>query len=91
VRLLLCLRNARLIFSREDIRTLTAMTAQMPTSLGYFWETGELEDHIRIDDGLEKPFFLPLTLCSTPQVSTFITINSFIESYCGRFSKILFH
>ncbi|KAN0090555.1 hypothetical protein V8E51_019134 [Hyaloscypha variabilis] len=51
----------------EDIRALKAMSSQTPKSLGYYWETGEVEDHVKIDDGLEKPFYLPLDLCSTPQ------------------------
>jgi len=52
----------------EDIRALKAMSSQTPKSLGNYWETGEVEDHVKIDDGLEKPFYLPLDLCSTPQV-----------------------
>ena len=54
----------------EDIRALKAISSQTPKSLGYCWETGELEDHVKIDDGLEKPFYLPLDLCSSPQVKS---------------------
>lgn len=45
------------------------MISQTPKSLGYCWETGELEDHVKVDDGLDKPFYLPFDLCSTPEVS----------------------
>ncbi|KAE9365771.1 hypothetical protein N431DRAFT_516548 [Stipitochalara longipes BDJ] len=40
----------------EDIRTSNAMSTQTPQ-----------EDHVKIDDGLEKLFYLPFDLCSSPQ------------------------
>ncbi len=52
----------------EDLRVLNSLCSQTPKDLGYCWETGQLEDHVKIDDGLEKPFYLPLDLCSTPEV-----------------------
>ena len=52
----------------DELRVLNSLSSQTPKHLGYSWETGQLEDHVKIDDGLEKPFYLPLDLCSTPEV-----------------------
>jgi hypothetical protein len=52
----------------EDLRALNSLSSQTPKELGYSWETGQLEDHVKVDDGLEKPFYLPLDLCSTLKV-----------------------
>ncbi|KAF2276576.1 HET-domain-containing protein [Westerdykella ornata] len=39
-----------------------------PKQLGYPWETGMLEDHLKIDDGLGAEYFLPVSLCETLEV-----------------------
>lgn len=44
-----------------------------PKDLGYPWETGTPDQHIRIDDGLDPRYFLPLDFCSSPKV--YITIG----------------
>jgi len=36
-----------------------------PKELGYTWETGAPKDYIRVDDGLDQPFLLPMSLCSS--------------------------
>jgi hypothetical protein len=60
----------------EDLRAMNSLSSQMPKELGYSWETDQLEDHVKIDDGLEKPFYLPLDLCSTPKVMSNAVIHS---------------
>lgn len=39
-----------------------------PKELGFPWEIGVPEDHLRIDDGLGAEYFLPVELCETPEV-----------------------
>jgi hypothetical protein len=54
----------------QDLRALSSLSSKTPKDLGYSWETGQLEDHVKVDDGLEKPFYLPIDLCSTPKVTS---------------------
>src|SRR6201999_2836549 len=54
---------------REDVRTLVGLPSQRPKELGFFWETGRLENHVVVDDGLGPVFYLPYDLCSTPKVT----------------------
>ncbi|KAH8749296.1 hypothetical protein BGZ57DRAFT_969057, partial [Hyaloscypha finlandica] len=51
----------------QDLRALSSLSSKTPKDLGYSWETGQLEDRVKVDDGLEKPFYLPIDLCSTPK------------------------
>jgi hypothetical protein len=53
----------------EDLRTLGSLSSHTPKALGYCWETGQLEGHVKVDDGLDQPFYLPIDLCSTPKVT----------------------
>lgn len=54
---------------KNEFHSLKALISQIPKELGYPWEVGNIEDHIRVDDGLGPPFVLPRDLCSSPMVS----------------------
>jgi hypothetical protein len=43
-------------------------TQNRPKELGYPWETGMMEDQLKIDDGLGAEYLLPVELCETPEV-----------------------
>lgn len=58
-----------------DLRALISISSQKPMELGYSWEIGQLEDHVKINDGLGATIFLSLDLCSTPKV-TYVTHSS---------------
>lgn len=51
----------------QQLLGISALLSDRPKELGYPWETGSPKDHLIIDDGLEKPFILPLDFCSTPK------------------------
>ncbi|KUJ08875.1 uncharacterized protein LY89DRAFT_328516 [Mollisia scopiformis] len=51
----------------DDVQSLISISSQKPKDLGYPWETGQTGEYVKIDDGLEKPFYLPFDLCSTPK------------------------
>jgi hypothetical protein len=76
----------------EDIRALHSMSSQTPKALGYCWETDQLEDHVKVDDGLEKPFYLPMDLCSTPKATSntmYLLTELTIPGVYGRYrSKV---
>jgi len=48
---------------------LAQLKSERPKELGYAWETGPPKDHLLVDDGLDPPFLLPLSLCSSYQVT----------------------
>ncbi|PLB54916.1 hypothetical protein P170DRAFT_470351 [Aspergillus steynii IBT 23096] len=59
--------------SVEQMNTLLKHFLEGPQSritkaLGYPWETGELGEHIRVDDGLGHQYILPLDWCSSQQI-----------------------
>ncbi|KFY14081.1 hypothetical protein V492_02861 [Pseudogymnoascus sp. VKM F-4246] len=45
---LLLLQNCHIF---TELRALTSLHFQTPKDLGHCWETGQLEDHVKIDDG----------------------------------------
>ncbi|KAH7419727.1 hypothetical protein BKA64DRAFT_24013 [Cadophora sp. MPI-SDFR-AT-0126] len=51
----------------DKISNLDFRAREIPKQLGYHWEAGERERHLKIDDGLDEPFFIPLDLCSNPE------------------------
>jgi hypothetical protein len=59
----------------------------MPKDLGYFWETGQLEDRVKVDDGLEKPFYLPIDLCSTPEVTSNSVVLLIVLTSLGLYEQ----
>ena len=57
---------------------IKALLSKRPKELGNPWETGTPKDHVAIDDGLERPFLLPLDLCSTPKVGLALTLRGIL-------------
>lgn len=43
-----------------------------PKELGFPWETDVPEDRLKVDDGLGAEYFLPVELCETPEVMSFL-------------------
>lgn len=50
-------------------KELAGIRSNLPKELGYTWETGTPKDHLMVDDGLELPFYLPWSLCSSAKVA----------------------
>lgn len=42
--------------------------SHLPRQMGYFWERGEMSEHVLVDDGMGQSFYLPWSLCSSPEV-----------------------
>lgn len=50
-------------------KEVAGIRSKLPKELGYPWETGTPKDHLMVDDGLDPPFWLPWSLCSSAKVA----------------------
>jgi hypothetical protein len=60
-------------FYRQKVNCLEKVFYQMrnrPKELGFTWETGAPERQLKVDDGLGAEYFLPVELCTTPEVNS---------------------
>lgn len=59
-----------------------------PKELGFPWEIGVPEDHLRIDDGLGAEYFLPVELCETPEVLFPFYQGLWFDDNCTQSSRL---
>lgn len=51
-----------------ETQSLIKTLSERPKEIGFPWEGGAPEDHVKVDDGLNTPYYVPIDLCRTPKV-----------------------
>jgi hypothetical protein len=80
-----------LIQEFEDLKQVVYQPKNRPKELGHSWETGAPEDKLKIDDGLNAEYFLPVGLCATPEVKSPLLSRPWLDTRYTQRVKLNFN